>query len=1164
MGLIKLKRSQVALNCSTMGEVSPVDYAARVIVELFPIVKTLKKDEDAASFSELIPLLEQVSAASKRHRYSKEALLALIKEECLQGKSVFDLCEIIGNSAFCFFPTEEGGAMTFKQVSKNPPPLRSDYGDEPYAPSIKESVNAGEQKNKPVALETIKKEKPAIQRAPLKKDLSSIPEIIALKKKYNELEKRQEKYYWQWRVSTKDYEDYKGLLQKVDFSDRTTEKVRLCAPQLAFYAAEWYKREYDGNETENCFTELGITSAHNKEIWDITFPKTTAYRTEETDRNLWLYSMFVLGGFPIKYTLRSNRFSSLFDEIWGEDQNQDLISEEQLDEITLGFAGNQVVKSSLVSGSLHDYYRYLRIETTMPIANSDRDKEPFVSFIRHLQEGKKKYYEQYLKPTWLLYVDNRDSFVNGEVQVSFGRREDKCYIPIECLSHWAIPDARTLNEFEIDVSDTISGEKRSIRFSKTGPDNYPFVGWSRINKITLPFSLEEGSNVEIHLIANAKPFKIGKAFSFGDSRQFYKTKQPYEWSSRTDNNVQTAILFNPARLILSDSSFRPQEKSFRDGGRVWNWLVLTEEVSLVSEDSDVPIQYSPRNSSLEIVFSLLPNTIKYVNFRDVIYNQIIDGEQVSTAVTLLRGKHFVVKYTPFGSNKAETIPLIKCIVSYKRPGDNRFIPWDDDNPPRQGYMQLRVVYKEKGVSSTRMVYHLPQSIPIRRITKEHLILFGQSLENVCAPKVEGYAPIESAADGYYRYYDDLVNGYLPQADTIPFLLGNPDGDHVIINVYRSAECKELYLKGEKDPIKRYDQGDGYVDIPVILRRNFEVRTINSSGVSRVKCGGDVYMRFDAPNNAFWQNYYIDAENGLRYYSVMNSRTILNENDSSVSFVLETSPAQYRFYYWSMNAGEEPVLLNQNSYDPETKYLTIDISPLKKNNRGVVFQSLKGVTPRHFFGPLYGDQTIPLYGRQRYMVSCFDVASEHNIPFFIFPCFKELFSKTDIPFYLAQFWVELMNSRDWKPSSRDYLNLHRFAYEFLFDWIMLPKIKWSKYAREWRNNMLEERGDDYKRMASEAFKSIMLRLFRTSPYTYKDDRGYLERIMERYWAFRPQDGWPFRRNQRPENLLAQCIRGNQGDYSCFNTDYDTRLSVLKRLHECKSLYEGLFRIMAAQQ
>ena len=989
-------------------------------------------------------------------------------------------------------------------------------------------------------------------------DLTILPEIIALKKKYNQLERPGKRYYWEWRISTEDYEEYETLVKNVNFRERTKDKVRLCAYQLALYVAEWYKREYDGNESVNCLSELGIIgSGFTQIIWEQSHPGgEQPYTTTETNVHEWLYSMYVLGGFPIKYTLRASHFSSLFDEIWGEDQNPDIISDEQLDEITRGFAGNQVVKNSLISGSLHDYYRYLRQETTMPIAVSDLRKDPFAGFIRKLQEGKKRYYEQYLKPIWLIYIDSHDNLIDGEVQVSFGHKDDKCYIPIECLSHWNIPGAKTLDGFEIEIVDSVSGENKSIQFSKTGPGDYPFVGWSRQNKITLPISIDSDSHIDVYLVTHDNRFKLGDTYSFGDSRQFYKTKQPYEWSSRTDNCAHTAILFNPIKLTLCDSSLHPEDKCFEDGGLVWNWLILTETVSLL-DDSGGSISYSPRNSSLEIIFKQIPNTIKYVNFRDIVHHRFVDGEHLQTAVTLLRENGFSVRYTPYGGNTPEIVPLSQCRVFFKTPGDNRFVPWDDANQPRQGLMQLRVVYGAKGVSSTHLVYYLPQTNPITRITDQNLIVFGEKLGDIYAPGLEGYYSLVRDEDGQYRYYDDVVNGYAPQSDTIPFILGRPDEDYVTINIFRSTECKELYLKGTPMPIKRYEQRDGVVDIPVILRRNFEVRTINNTGVTRVKCGNDIYMRFDLPINT---NRYINGENGLRYYIVMNERMIVNMEDAIVTFILETSPIQYQFYYWSMNVGEEPVILEQISYNPENKHLVVDISPLKKNKKGIVFQSLQGsVTPRHYFGPIFGERVDSRYGRQK-LVQCFDVASEHNIPFMLFPCFKVLFSKSDIPFYLAEFWVELMESREWKPSYRDYTNLHRFAYEFLFDWIMLPKVLWSNRIREWRKLLLDGKDDSYKKMASIASKDIMLRLFRTSPYVHKDDRGYLEKIIERYWAFRTNDGWVFHRGQKPENILAQCIRGDKRDYSCFDKDYETRLSNLKNLHESKTLYEGLYRLM----
>ena len=186
MGQIKIKRNQVAFNCSTMGDVSPVDYAAMVIVELFPALRTLKKDEDASVFPELISILDGVTVANKKHNYSKEALLSLVKEEFLNGKSVWDLLDIIGNNSFCFFPAEEGIPMHFTTVSQNPPPLRRDYGEESYKPKARPSDISEPIVDKPVKSERIRIDRPVTDTMPAKKDITSIPEIIALKKKYYE------------------------------------------------------------------------------------------------------------------------------------------------------------------------------------------------------------------------------------------------------------------------------------------------------------------------------------------------------------------------------------------------------------------------------------------------------------------------------------------------------------------------------------------------------------------------------------------------------------------------------------------------------------------------------------------------------------------------------------------------------------------------------------------------------------------------------------------------------------------------------------------------------------------------------------------------------------------------------------------------------------------
>ena len=1158
MGIIKKNRSKVALNCSTMKSVMPIDYAALVIVELLSEARTVKKDEDASAFPELVQLIKSVSDETKKHSYSKEALISLVKEEFLKDKTSLDLLDLIKNSSFCFFPTEEGKPMQFSTVSQNPPLLRKDYGDEAYimrSPEerhpVKKVVNEPKA-SKPSPSDAL----PAKRQKKQKEDLSDLPEIIALKKKYNQLERPGKHYYWEWRVSTEDYEDYQGLLKSVDFRERTRDKVRLCAHQLAFYIAEWYKREYDGFNTSGCLDDLGIPSTFNKDIWDYSHTDGDhPYCTPDTHINEWLYSMYVEGGFPIKYTKRASRFAPLFDEIWGDDQRQDTISEEQLFELTQGFDGNQVVKNSLISGSLHEYYRYLRIQETMPIAESDMDKEPFSDFIRNLQEGKKKFYEQYLKPIWNVYLDPRDNIIEGVVRVSFGRRDDNCYIPYECLKYWGIPGLSSLKEFDIEVLDSASGLSKGIHFTKTGPSDYPFVGWSQDNIITLPLSHERSGAICVSLVTTTGRHPIGDPFSMGESRQFYKTKKPYEWSSKTDNTAHTAILYNPVKLKLCDeNTLRPEdcpkEKFFEDGGQAWKWLSLSEKITLAYENGET-VSYAPHNNSLEISFKIRKDTIKYVNFRDVVFYRQDGDELVQSSVPLLTGRGFTVQYTPYGSRQSETVRQSDCDLYYKCAGDSRFSKWESDTVVRQGLLQIKVVYTAKDVSVTKQAFYLPSSNAVCRYPEKNKIEFGYGLEDVYAPKKDGYYALERNGEGNFLYYDDIKYGYNPNSDTIPFRIGRLDEGYIIVNVFRSCFCKELYLKTQSEPIKVYDKSNSVVEIPFVLRNNFEVRTIGEGGVTRTKCGENLYLRFDysiKSGLAARLNVINDYNNGFRYYLIAD-RAVTNGTPGQ--FQLETNPREYRFYYWSMNAGEDPVLLEQ-SFDEETKVLSVNPSYLIKNKTGIIFQSLRGVSPRHYMQPLYGAKEYS--NRWGIRVKCFDIASEHEIPFQVFPCLTEIFTTNGDPISsLASFWVDLMRSRNWAPTNKDIKSLNRFASEYLFEWILIPK-------RLWRKLLLNDKSNPDIKIDNPACRDIMTRLFRTAPNLQKEGKEYLEKILEIYWSVPSFLDWDFRRSQKLENRFVQCIRGAKGDAFCLDQDYASRMKQLKDFHDCNTLYEKVYRLM----
>lgn len=1144
MESIKTIRNKVALNCSTYSDIKPIDFVALVIVELLGYIKSLNSNEDSKDFKKLIGIVNNLHEFVGRQRFTKESLLKITQEAFLDKYSTSELSAIVGNFAFYEFPDALDGPMKFKAVSTSPPKLRDNYGTKEYVPSIETPAEGDEKVSKDIDDSDVKQSESASKPITLVKSISDMPEILALKKFYNKLQ-CDKRYFWQWNISTEDFEIYTKLLNAVDFSINTRKKVRICAPQLALYIAEWYKREYNGNNSTSCLKALGITSNLTQEIWENSgLQDGDLYRSEESGHREWLYSMYRLGGFPIKYVNRVSRFSFMFDEIWGEDSTNDTISDEQIVELTEGFEGNHVIQNSLISGSLHDYYRYLREKEAMPIADSDTNKSPFKEFIKKLVDGKDNYFKNFIKYDWVLYLEPGDQMVYSDFVVRFGKKDGKCYIPYECLKYWSqywnTPSADSISEFSIEV---VAGKcSKSIRFSKTGANNNPYVGWTRENAISLPVQYGTTEEICIYLNTNGNRYLLGKPIKNEKSCQFYKTSSPYEWSTKTDNSSYTAVLFDPSYYSCDDAGFNTSYKIFEDGGVEWKWLILTEEITLKCASGDDK-QYKPLNSSLEISFKTSPNTIRYKNFRDVTYYWKQGDDVFSQTIPLLWENGFKVKYTPYNQDVAVNVPSEDYEVYFKQDEMPRFELWTNDRHPKQGFTNIRVVYPEKGISTQRKVYFIPGKSPIIRDLKNKQIIFNNKIKDIHYPSANGYVLLTPDSNGVYAYEDDVINGFNTHCDTIEFLIGNIDKEYIILPIYRAQSGKELFLINENKMLHRYDNTRKLVDIPIALCNNFEIRTIDNSGVTRTKCGRDVYISydFDVCRPTQHENHFDDIHNDIRYYIVKN---LDSKNKKIGELKLETEPSQYRFYYWSMRADDNPIPVNFE-YEEGSKILTLDAKILLKHSRGIIFQSLKDVRPRHYVKPIYGER-YDKYHKPNVMLKCFAIASEHGIPYQTFKCLKDIFGKSTTIDSLMNFMKEFMESKSWKLSQSDYKNLQRFASEFLFDWIMVPRRWWirimrSKFDKECQN--------------------VICKLFRSAPYLTHADKQYLEQIISVYWSIKVNE-WTHRRDNRNSgNILMQCIRNANGDYSSFDSDIETSTHIdrIRSTHKpSNNTYEKLYK------
>lgn len=1142
--MIKEIRNKVAMYCSSLDAVTPLRMSSMVIAELLPF-KGLSSDPDAGKFQELVAIVKAIKIKATKHHYSKNGLIDFIETEFLAGKTIADLHDIIGDIHICRFPESEELPMSFSFKSQNVPRLRADYGDEEYVPKEK---NISERKS-PTAEQRPKSVPVATSPAPTRSSINASANIALtrLRTYYVSIRKSDLRYFWQWRLSKEEYIKLKSLLADIDFTTYPREMTRACAPQIALFIAEWYKREYDGNSSSDWMNEIGLPNVPSQLIWEYSgIDNSLLFYKEDTNMHEWLYSIYVLGGFPIKYTMRAGKFDFMFDEIWGEDRDMNTISDEQISEITSKFDSNQTLRFSLTSGSLHDYYRYLRIQENMPIAESDKNDDPFKPFIKKLLEGKDNFFNNYIRAEWVLYIDPESNVADSDIRISFGRKKDKCYIPAECLSHWNIPLSGDVPEFWIEVvaelpkhnketakeatSDSENNTQRTrIRFSKTGPGSHPYVGWTRENTIELTAPYCEETEVHVNLVIGDKSYSICKPFRPEGCAQFYKTRNPYEWSSRTDNGVRTAVLYNPVLFRSGTKETVSRTIQFGEDGNEFEWMPLTDKIILTDSDGK-EVTFIPRNSILSLSFKPLTDTIRYSNFRNIHFIQKIDGEEQDTELPLLREKEFSINFTPFGSDKPEKIPLSKCEIRFKQRGDSGYSIWNAKTFPKQGVTSLLVTYPDKHVSVTSVVYYLPAKVPVLRNVETREIVFDQSLKDVQYPLSAsgGHAPVSRNDEGKYVFKDDLKIGYEPSSDTIPFILGNDGDEYAKLEVYRSSRCKELYLKGDSKPLKRYGEENSLIRIPYILRHNFRVRAIDKTGVKNTTCGENVWMDFS--NNSPVK----DAANGFNYY--MFNPTGHHERDI---IQLETGQEQYKFFYWDMNPRTDAVPVSF-SFDKDTKTIHLDTSLLKENESGFIFQSVRGLSPRHYFSPIKGEKFNPPHYSNR--IKCFEIAAFHSIPFRTFICLQKAVSFNDS---LMNFIQQFMESKDWNPSLNDCKNLHRFANEFLFEWILLPK---GKFWRKITNN-------HPKRI------DAVNRLFRSSPFIKEKERDYVERILHIYWES-PSSSLIFRRTNSIHNIVLQCIRGESKDFSLIgsNIDHDESIKFLHSIYEDREFLENIYRIM----
>lgn len=942
----------------------------------------------------------------------------------------------------------------------------------------------------------------------------------------------------QKRISLEQYEKIKAGLIALHLEEKNAKFISRYAFYIVVFLAEWFKREYDGYQNEQGLSIIGINSQQSKRIWEES--KLPISYLINSGVNEWLFSIYVLGGFPISYIRRVRRFDSLFNRIWTLRQGDD-IDEEILEDISNSFDSNNSVyqESMNRAGSLFSYIEAL-LEDKIPLSEDDMQKEPYKYYCEMLSEGKRTCYNNYLSCSWSIYTDEMNEGIDSYINIKIGPKKNRCYIPCDCVLQWNV--GTCINEFVLGLeTNTGAKSEQTIRFSKEG--KY-FVGWGDFTSLSMSFDIRNTTSIKVLLykttdIDRDNGMTVHEPFTFPDKCQFYKSSSPYKWSSQTNTSAPSAILFNVNRFQVMDgkdnSCYLVRAINNENG---WMWARIHDVVTLIDVETEQEYIYNDKQGLLSIAFA---------NQKGICYNDNGEVQHVSTnedgtcaieSIPLMLGVNGIkqVKLHPFEANM-KSQKVRNYDVEFKQNGW-KYEKLTSKNIPKSGIIQLKIKHKDyKPV--IKKCFFVPQQDILKRKLEARKITFNMPGMDIWKPENDEYIK----ESGRLTYNNDE---YEHSSDTIPFRIGT-ETDYIVLDVYRADNCREISFKdlnGNIHVIKK----TGKVEIPLIIKNQFSVRIIDENGVRRTELGKHVLLKNDfiSDNHNLRYIYEDDKDEEIRYYLYISKGSVgLPRNFLKISPEHKNS---YQFYYWSGNSKEQPVKL-EISYHEDSEHLEIPLDCLSNQNKGIVFQSLKDSIPPHYVYPYYPSRSNWAYLVNRTtsdeeIIQSLRIAKEHNVYFSQFYPLYTLFNRYDNGRELVRIGLKYLqhyNSKD------DMLALHRFANEFHFEWMFLPYRYWKNICK----------GKDEQKLVE--------RLFRLNPrISTPTEKVSLDNILELYWNLPFPQKWNFHRQKKYENIVMQSMRAMPKDYSFFAqrsksgiiTYPEKNLAVLTEVYSNNMFYKNL--------
>lgn len=1150
---IKKIQSNVALNCSRINEILPIDYVTLVVCEAIPLYhkgRIIAKDK--CNFPAFSDFLTEIGKQIGNHSYSKESLLKLIKER-LQMKKIQDLQKIVPARPFCMYPDTIDTPMRFKSISSNPPKLRptSDYGTEEYSTSANTDSYATTNISKPT--ETNSRE--GNGRGLSKEEENKIMEVLRYVKDIIPSNPTiNDDLMWKYKLSKTEYDKLLGLSKGLDLSKKSVYSFRRdsfapMARVITLLFAEWFKRYAKDTRGSDVTKEIKFNP-----VWDDFWKEThiaPKYLHKADQNTAWVNSLCLLGGFPIQYITNvdecsrgRNRFKNLMKSV-NDRENTDSAAE-KFDE------NNAAFSQSLKSGSCKEYldtlihYTDNQNENDLPFNVNDKEIEPFKTFLPWIIEFGQdcrsdwfKYYdlELFFDPTE--NIDENEDFKNhisAYLSFKIGYKKDGGLIRREDIKRILKIDPKDYFTIRIRAirNNNNLNDNQEVKFiyTRTGHTSGTFKGTQSTSVICIEdildiekieFAVCEGIDGEYKILKEYEYNIFNDSHPIPGLIQLYKEPK-YEsgWNTKKTPGV-TAILGQTEQFKCNYENIT----LLYDGKYFWHHFSDTFTI----EDKDGKKHtFSAEHPKLEVTFesSRIKSELCGIQ-EDCKVKGIFNGEYHSPIFPiLLYGERTNQKGNKTGLNMSvkrdgKELQPNEYVIQYKQLDSREYKSWENNNRPSQGFTRIRIVSSD-GTQSTNYfdVFYIPYRTFVTRNLEKCRIEF----------KCDNVTYVDTGESLKYGYYQDSKPDLKSDEDipvTKSFQIGD-DVNYIVLNVFRPFILYKLYKNGNVLTLK-----DSRLSLQAMFRDELRLTCLDTEGCRDINqevppldynsALDDIIAGRPNDNNQDWLVY----QDNDAMPTTTSGRDIILTNISTKYY------KQYHFFYWDTEAKDAVPEQLETSYEENSKKLTVHCGIGRKRS-GIVFQSCYKCNPNRYCRPFYIDSNgepqkssqpidstgcIPArYGSQEKIESTYEIVKKHKCISNIFPAFRILPKRESERNRCVWLILHALKVNDYLLKDEDLKLLTRIAEENGFDWLIMPRKLWFR--------VIKEVDEPYK----EQTKNSIWKLLCSSRFLHSNnDRIMLFNMYER-------------------NYLDSSIR----DDSYFNDSRRVRDEDVKKMIECQKNYQ----------